>query len=58
MSNILICKGRGYQVFTTFDRVKIEQSGKLARLLIEIKGDPDLTTQKIKEIHAILTKAA
>ncbi|MBI5044727.1 MAG: ParB/RepB/Spo0J family partition protein [Candidatus Levybacteria bacterium] len=39
-----------YQV----DDVKIFQSSKLARMTIVIKGDVDVTTKKLKQIHEIL----
>src|SRR5664279_4832211 len=38
------------------DKVSIFQSSKLARITIVMKGTPELTTQKLKEIHDILTK--
>lgn len=39
------------------DDVKIFQSSKLARMTIVIKGDVDVTTKKIKQIHEILYAA-
>jgi len=39
------------------DDVKIFQSSKLARMTIVIKGDVDVTTKKLKEIHEILNGA-
>ncbi len=39
------------------DDVKIFQSSKLARMTIVIKGDVDVTTKKLKEIHDILSSA-
>ncbi len=36
------------------DEVKIFQSSKLARMTIMIKGDVNVTTQKLKEIHEVL----
>lgn len=39
------------------DDVKIFQSGKLARMTIVIKGDVDVTTKKLKQIHDILASA-
>lgn len=40
-----------------FDEVKIFQSSKLARMLVVIKGDPEQTSQKLKDIHRILTES-
>lgn len=40
------------------DDVKIFQSSKLARMTIVIKGDVDLTTKKLKQIHDILSSAS
>ncbi len=40
----------------TFDRVQIFQSSKLARVTLVIKGTPEVTTEKLKQIHDILTK--
>jgi hypothetical protein len=40
----------------TFDRVQIFQSSKLARLTLVIKGNPEVTSEKLKQIHDILTK--
>lgn len=37
------------------DDVKIFQSSKLARMTIVVKGDVDVTTKKLKEIHHMLT---
>ncbi len=39
-------------------RVRIEQSSKLARILIEVKGDVDMTSGKIKQIYDILMHGA
>lgn len=39
------------------DDVKIFQSSKLARMTIVIKGDVDVTTRKLKQLHNILSKA-
>jgi hypothetical protein len=39
-----------------FDKVSVFQSTKVARLVIEIKGDPEKTTPKLKDIHKILTE--
>ncbi|HVF69021.1 MAG TPA: ParB/RepB/Spo0J family partition protein [Xanthomonadales bacterium] len=39
----------------SFDKVAIFQSSKLARVTIVIKGDPEVTTQKLKSIHEVLT---
>ena len=39
-----------------FDKVKINQSSKMARVLIEIKGDVQATSEKIKQIHELLLK--
>ena len=39
------------------DDVKIFQSSKLARMTIVIKGDVDVTTKKLKQIHDILSSA-
>lgn len=38
------------------DKVSIFQSSKLARVTIVIKGDPEQTSEKLKNIHEILTK--
>lgn len=38
------------------DKVSIFQSSKLARVTIVIKGNPEHTTQKLKEIHETLTR--
>lgn len=40
------------------DEVKIFQSSKLARMTIMIKGDVNITTQKLKEIHEVLNGPA
>jgi len=40
----------------SFDNVQIFQSQKKARILMEIKGDPEKTTRMIKEIHDVLEK--
>lgn len=40
------------------DEVKIFQSSKLARMTIMIKGDVNVTTQKLKEIHEVLNGSA
>lgn len=40
-----------------FDKVAIFQSSKLARVTFIVKGDVDKTTEKLKHIHEILTKA-
>src|SRR5579864_9075979 len=40
----------------TFDKVQIFQSSKLARVTMVIKGTPDVSTEKLKQIHDILTK--
>lgn len=37
------------------DKVSIFQSSKLARVTIVIKGDPEVTSQKLKNLHDILT---
>ncbi len=39
----------------SFDKVAIFQSSKLARVTIVIKGDPEVTSQKLKSIHEVLT---
>jgi ParB family transcriptional regulator, chromosome partitioning protein len=39
-----------------FDKVKILQSSKLARIVLEVKGDPQDTSDKIKRIHQLLTQ--
>ena len=39
-----------------YDKVQIFQSSKLARLTLVIKGSPEVTTDKLKQIHEILTK--
>ncbi|MEK7605446.1 MAG: ParB/RepB/Spo0J family partition protein [Patescibacteria group bacterium] len=39
------------------DDVKIFQSSKLARMTIVIKGDVDVTTKKLKQLHEILSGA-
>ncbi|HUD44019.1 MAG TPA: ParB/RepB/Spo0J family partition protein [Patescibacteria group bacterium] len=41
-----------------FSKVKIDQSSKLARIVLEVKGDLDSTTAKIKQIHDILLQSA
>jgi len=38
-----------------FDKVSIAQSSKLLKITIFVKGDPDTTSEKLKEIHRILT---
>ena len=38
------------------DKVSIFQSSKLARITLVFKGNPELTTEKLKQIHDILTK--
>jgi ParB family transcriptional regulator, chromosome partitioning protein len=38
------------------DLVKIAQSRSSARVVIEVKGDPNETTEKIKKIHKALTE--
>jgi ParB family chromosome partitioning protein len=40
-----------------FDDVKIFQSSKLARMTVVVKGPVEVTTQKIKQIHKILSEA-
>lgn len=40
----------------TVDKVDIFQSSKLARITIVMKGNPEMTTEKLKLIHDILTK--
>jgi len=40
----------------TLDTVKIFQSSKLARIMLVVKGSPEVTTEKLKQIHDILTK--
>ncbi len=37
------------------DKVAIFQSSKLARITIVVKGTPELTSEKLKQIHKILT---
>ncbi len=37
------------------DKVAIFQSSKLARVTIVIKGDPEVTSKKLKSIHEVLT---
>lgn len=37
-----------------FSKVTIFQSSKMARLTLEIKGDPQMTSEKLKQIHDIL----
>lgn len=39
-----------------FDKVKITQSSKLARIVFEVKGDPQTTSEKLKQVHQILTQ--
>lgn len=39
-----------------FDDVKIFQTSKLARMTIIIKGDANMTTEKLKHIHKILAE--
>lgn len=41
-----------------FNKVAIFQSRSMARVVIEVKGDVDVTTPKLKEIHKILTENA
>lgn len=38
------------------EKVSITQSGKLARLMIVVKGDVSQTSEKLKQIHAALIK--
>src|SRR5882724_7716239 len=38
------------------DKVNIRQSRSMAKILIEVKGDPEETTEKIKKIHRALTE--
>jgi ParB family transcriptional regulator, chromosome partitioning protein len=38
------------------DKVSIVQSSKLAKVTMILKGDPEETTQKLKQIHNILTQ--
>lgn len=38
------------------DEVKVEQSHRQLRIVMIVKGDPDLTGKKLKEIHQILTQ--
>ena len=38
------------------DSVRIEQSGRKARVVIEVNGRPEETTEKIKAIHRALTQ--
>ncbi len=38
-----------------YDDVKILQTSKLARITIVVKGDVNVTTQRMKEIHKLLT---
>jgi ParB family transcriptional regulator, chromosome partitioning protein len=38
-----------------YDDVKIFQTGKLARITIVVKGEPEKTSEKLKEIHKLLT---
>ncbi|MEK7571957.1 MAG: ParB/RepB/Spo0J family partition protein [Patescibacteria group bacterium] len=38
------------------DKVAIFQSSKLARITIVMKGDPQATSDKLKQIHDVLTK--
>ncbi len=38
-----------------YDDVKILQTSKLARITIVVKGDVNITTQRMKEIHKLLT---
>lgn len=38
------------------DKVAIFQSSKLARITIVVKGDPELTSEKLKHLHEMLTK--
>ncbi len=40
-----------------FSKVKIEQSSKLARIVIEVKGDLEKTGEAVKKIHKILLEA-
>ncbi len=39
-----------------FDNVKIFQSSKLARITLVVKGDPETTSKKLKEVHDILIR--
>ncbi len=40
-----------------FSRVRIHQSGRLARVIIEIKGEPETTTERLKLLYRILTES-
>lgn len=40
-----------------FSKVKIEQSSKMARVVIEVKGDLDKTSDAVKKIHSVLLAA-
>lgn len=37
-----------------FSKVKIEQSSKMARLVIEVKGDLEKTSEAVKKLHELL----
>lgn len=39
-------------------RARIQQSSKLVRLIIEVKGDPTATTPVLKELHRLLTQTS
>jgi hypothetical protein len=39
----------------SLEKVAIEQTSKVARLSIIIKGDPNDTTEKLKYIYEVLT---
>jgi len=39
-----------------FDKVSIFQSSKLARVTLIVKGSPDATSEKLKQVYEILTK--
>lgn len=49
--------GKDIEKKFNFNKVQVHQSRTLARLVIEIKGDVENTTPKIKAIHRILTSA-
>lgn len=46
---------KAIQEYLTVDRVKIAQSQRGARVVIEVLGNPNETTEKIKRIHSALT---
>lgn len=50
--------GKDIEKKYSFDKVNIFQSRSLARVMFVVRGDVEVTTPRIKEIHRILTGAA